>query len=203
MMAGKKQKTEPEVFIIETLDIKDEREQRQEGELISRMLHLAGKCKTEYYYIRTRLELEKFIDIFDKSQYRYLHLSCHADKEGMETTFEDINYADLGKMLCGHLQGRRVFVSACEMATNGLAKRILPSTGCLSLIGPERSINFDDAGAFWVSFYHLMFKSNDRGMKAEDLHKYIDQLSLLYGVQISYFAASKKKKSGYRKVGVS
>ena len=201
-MARNKPKTKPEVFIIETLRIEDERKQNQEGELISRMLHLAGKRKSKYYYIRTPLELEKIIDIFGKSQYRYLHLSCHADKEGMATTFGDITYADLGKMLRGHLEGRRVFVSACEMATDGLAKQILPSTGCFSLIGPDRGINFDDAGAFWISFYHLMFKSNNRGMKGEHLRNNIKQLSLLYDVSISYFVASEEEKSGYRKVDV-
>ena len=189
--------TKPEVFIIETLTLEDEREHRQEGELISRMLHLAGKRETEYYYIRTRRELEKIIDIFDESQYRYLHISCHADNRGMATTFDDVSYADLGTMLSPCLEGRRVFVSACQMATSGLAKEILPETGCYSLIGPKRSIRFDDAAAFWVSFYHLMFKLNDRSMKREGLRQRIRQLSRIYEEPINYFASSKEEERGY------
>lgn len=193
-------KTKPEVFIIETLTLADERAQRQEGELISRMIHLAGKRETKYYYIRTRREQEEIVDIFDDSQYRYLHISCHADKRGMATTFDDVSYADLGTILPPCLEGRWVFVSACQMATSGLAKQILPDTGCYSLIGPKRSIRFDDGAAFWVSFYHLMFKLNDRSMKREGLRQRIKQLSSIYEEPITYFASSKNEERGYGRV---
>lgn len=134
--------TKPELFIIESLTLKDEKAGRQEGEILSRMLRLAGKTGTRYYYIRTRLELEEMIDLFDESDYRYLHISCHADSHGMATTFENISFAELGEMLAPCLQGRRVFVSACEMAHENLAKQLLPQTGCYSLIGPKgRSIS--------------------------------------------------------------
>ena len=118
----------------------------------------------------------------------------------MATTFDNISYADLGGMLSPHLKGRRVFVSACQMATFGLAEQILPDTGCYSLIGPKRSIRFDDAAAFWISFYHLMFKLNDRSMKREGLRQRITQLSQIYEEPINYFAPSKKEERGYVRV---
>lgn len=194
------ERTKPEVFIIESLTMEDERAQRQEGELLSRMLHLAGKRETEYYYIRTRRELDEIVDVFDESQYRYLHISCHADKMGMATTFDDVSYQDLGAMLAPCLEGRRVFVSACQMATRNLANQILPGTGCYSLIGPKRSIRFDDAAAFWVSFYHLMFKLNDQSMKREGLRNRIRQLSRVYEEPINYFASSQSHEAGYRRI---
>lgn len=145
-------KTKPELFIIESLTLDDEKAKRQEGDIISRMLHLAGKTGTQYYYIRTVRELDEMIDLFDDSHYRYLHISCHADKSGMATTFDDVPYAVLGEMLRPCLSNRRVFVSACQMASIRLAKELLPDTGCNSLIGPKQSIAFDNAAAFWVSF---------------------------------------------------
>ena len=109
-------KTKPELFIIESLDLEDEDAGRQEGEILSRMLRLAGKSGTRYYYIRTKRELEEMIDLFDESDYRYLHISCHANTRGMATTFDNISFAELGEMLAPCLEGRRVFVSACQMA---------------------------------------------------------------------------------------
>jgi hypothetical protein len=193
-------KTKPELFIIESLALKDEKAGRQEGDIISRMLQLAGKTGTRYYYIRTLRELEKMIELFGDSNYRYLHISCHADKSGMGTTFDNVSYADLGKMLRPHLSNRRVFVSACQMACNSLAQELLRDTGCHSLIGPKNQIAFDSAAAFWISFYHLMFKVNELAMKRETLLYRIIELSKLYDEPINYFAASRKAERGFKLV---
>lgn len=193
-------RTKPELFILESLTLNDEKHQRQEGEIISRLLRLAGKTRTKYFYIRTRRELEEFIDLFDESQYRYLHISCHANSNEMATTFDEVLYSDLGAMLGPYLVGRRVFVSACQMASKNLARHLLCGTGCYSLIGPQKDINFDDAAAFWVSFYHLMFKVDDLRMKGETLRAHTKQLEALYGEPINYFTASRKAKQGYRLV---
>ena len=193
-------RTKPELFIIESLTLDDEKAERQEGDIISRMLQLAGKTGTRYYYIRTARELEEMIDLFDDSHYRYLHISCHADKSGMATTFDEVPYADLGEMLRPCLSNRRVFVSACQMASEGLAKELLPGSGCYSLIGPKKSIAFDNAAAFWVSFYHLMFKTNELKMTRGSLQRWITELSALYDEPINYFVASKRYKQGFRRV---
>jgi hypothetical protein len=150
--------TVPELFIIESLRLDDEEQGSQEGEILARMLRLSGKEKTKYFYIRTERELDEIIDLFDESRYRYLHISCHADRKGMATTFDNISHVELGRKLESCLEGRRVFVSACEMANETLAGALLKKTGCYSLIGPAKEIGFDDAAAFWISFYHLMFK---------------------------------------------
>jgi hypothetical protein len=193
-------KTEPELFIIESLELEDEKAGRQEGDLISRMLHLAGKAGTQYFYIRTKRELDEIIDVFDESRCRYLHISCHANRHGMATTFDNVSYRELGQMLSPCLEGRRVFVSACEMATENLAAEILNGTGCYSLIGPKRAIHFDDAAAFWVSFYHLMFKANDLKMGRPELRRRITELSAIYEEPISYFSSSPDHRRGFMRV---
>ncbi len=193
-------KTVPEVFIIESLSIDDEESRRQEGEILSRMLHLSGKSKTKYFYIRTKRELGKMIEMFDETGYRYLHISCHASRTSMATTFDSVSYTKLSEMLNSCLDGRRVFVSACEMANEELAANLLPETGCHSLIGPRRDIAFADAAAFWVAFYHLMFKANDRGMKRVDLRRFITELSGLYGEPINYFVPYKGANRGFRRI---
>ena len=84
------------------------------------------------------------------------------------------------------------------MANKTLAKSLLNGTGCYSLVGPARAINFDDAAAFWVAFYHLMFKLNTRGMKHSDLEFYVKTLSKLYGEPINYFRRDAKKAERFQ-----
>ena len=193
-------RTSPELFIVESLTFENEEERLFEGEILSRMLNLAGKTETRYYYIRTNRELGKILELFDKSRYRYLHLSCHANRHAMDTTFDAVSFEELGEMLRPCIRNRRVFVSACEMANSKLASELLPGTGCYSLIGPASSIGFVDAAAFWVSFYHLMFKLNPRTMKHVELKRRISELSALFEESFHYFAASRKSGAGFRRV---
>ena len=193
-------KTIPELFVIESLTLDDEEHERFEGDILSKMLNLSGKTKTKYYYIRTKRELVKMLQLFGRSKYRYLHISCHANDWAMSTTLDQINYRDLGTMLRPLVSGRRVFVSACEMANRRMAKEILAHTGCYSLIGPSRAIGFDDAAAFWVSFYHLMFKANKRSMAQGELRECIRDLSALYDEPINFYSASSRLKQGFRLV---
>ena len=182
-----KLRTNPELFIVESLTLNDEKHARQEGDMISRMLHHAGKRETKFYYIRTSRELRKFIKVFAKSKHRYLHISCHANDVEFDTTFDAVSYEQFGRMLRPHLRGKRVFVSACEMANRSLAGELFRNSGLVSLIGPREAINFDDSAAFWVSSYHLMFKADHYGMKRRTLKKRIYQLSEVYDVKINYF----------------
>lgn len=102
------------------------------------------------------------VDRFGKLNYRYLHISCHANSHGIGTTFDTVSNSKLSDMLGHQLRNRRVFVSACEMANEELAGKLLAESEILSFAGPIVRIGFDDAAAFWVSFYHLMFKISER-----------------------------------------
>jgi hypothetical protein len=143
--------TLPNVFIIESLRFSDEPRERFEGRILEKVLKL-GEKESIYYYIRTRRELEKIAAKFGKSGFRYLHLSCHANTRGMATTLDRISFAELGKIFRPHLANRRVFLSACEMATRPLAEALLDSSGCYSVIGPSTDVAFGDAALLWASF---------------------------------------------------
>ena len=47
--------TVPEVFIVESLGLADERKDRREGEVLAAVLRMCGKNPL-YYYIRTQAE---------------------------------------------------------------------------------------------------------------------------------------------------
>ena len=189
-----KKKSLPQLFIIESLKIQDEEEHRQEGDIVSRMLNLSGKPDTIYFYIRTSHELSRIVDRFSSSNYRYLHISCHADALGMATTFDTIDNRELSDIMEDRLYRTRLFVSACEMANDDLARHLFRKTRILSFAGPTEPIDFGDAAAFWVSFYHLMFKKDDGSMEGRHVKEVLNKLSALYDVQMSLFVRKKNRQ---------
>jgi len=192
-------KTKPEVFIIESLDPDDEGNGRLEGIIISRMLRLHGK-EPKYRYVRTKKDFKKAIKQFGQSQYRYLHISAHAGEDGMCTTnLDEINYDEMSKILNPYLVGRRLFLSACSMVHEDMAKEIIPSSGCYSVVGPTEEIYFSDAAIVWSSIYHLMFSKDSDKMSRKVLKENLTKVCKLFEVHIGYFSKSNKLKHGYTK----
>ncbi len=133
--------SQPEVFIIESLEFDNEQENLFEGRIISQILAMSGKnCK--YCYIRTKRELKALLEQFASSHYRYLHLSCHGNRDSLFTTLDPLPFSDLGPLLKPHLRNRRLFVSACLATNEALADTIMPNSGCYSILGPDEKVYF-------------------------------------------------------------
>ena len=185
------------VFIIESLTLRDEEENRREGQIISQILNLGG-VESKYYYIRTKKELEKMVKEFGKSNFRYLHLSCHGNKDLIKTTLDQIPFSELRDTLKPHLRDKRLFISACHVVNDNLAKTVIPSTKCLSIIGFGKQIDFNDAAIIWASFYHLMFKADPRKMERKEILRTLKNTARTFGVPINYFSIS-RKSPGFKK----
>ena len=186
--------THPDVFIIESLDPDDEGNGRFEGSVISHILRLHGK-NPKYKYVRTRSAFEKAVRAFAQSNYRYLHISAHANKKAMYTTNDDaIEYADLAKILTPCLKDKRLFLSACSMVHRDMAKEVIPKTGCYSIVGPTRDIYFAEAAVFWPSIYHLVFTDRDDAIKRDTLNMHLQSVSSLFKIDIGYYSRSKNKR---------
>ena len=160
--------TEPRVFIIESLDFQDEISEHYEGKIIKQILNLSG-VHCEYYYIRTKRELEEVLKEFNKTHYRYLHLSMHGSPILLRTTLDDLPFAELSLILQNSLNNKRLFISGCSAVNESLAERVFGETKCYSIIGHNKKIYLNDAAVFWASFYHLMFKKSRRSMKYDTI----------------------------------
>jgi len=183
-------KTKAGVFIIESLDFEDESENK-EGEILYQILQMSG-IPVQYYYVRSYDEFSHFLDEFVQSNLRFLHISCHGDVSGIKLTLEIICNEDLGSLLRDKLRYRRLFLSACEAVNIDLAKNLFPQSGCNSLVGPNKKVKMNEIAIFWASFYHLMFKVNNKAMKKKDLIENIAALASLYKIPIKYFKTSNK-----------
>lgn len=186
-----KRVTKADVFIIESLEFDDEKDERFEGKFLSQILHLSGK-KPKYYYIRTKKELKKVLELFEQSAYRYLHLSCHGSKTSIYTTLDRIPFQKFGQLVRPYLRKKRLFISACSAVNSQLARNIIPSSGCISIIGPVTAIEFRDAAIVYASFYHLMFKKSPSKMTRGDVMSILQKVADTFEITLNYFSISKK-----------
>lgn len=183
------------VFIIESLDIADEKEELFEGEILKRMLKMLD-VEVKYVYIRTRNELKYFIDEFEKSDYKYLHISCHGNDEGIGMTLNDetISFSQLDDMFSDYGRNKRVFFSSCSVMSSDNIINEMSETQFLSITGPLTDISFQEGAIFWASFYHLMFTADETGMNNEHLKDTLQKLSTTFDVKVSTIIRKKKSR---------
>lgn len=189
--------TVADVFIIESLDPDDEGNGRFEGSNVSHVLRLHGKHPV-YRYVRTKGQFRGAIREFAKSDYRYLHISAHGDRDGMVTTnLDDISNGELARFLNPALSGKRLFLSACSMVHKELAAAIIPTTGCTSVVGPRTDVSFTEAAVFWPAVYHLLFTQDSERVTREALRNALSKAAGLFGIEVAYYAKSATQKRGY------
>jgi len=188
--------SQPEIFIIESLEFDDERDNRFEGRIVSEILALSGK-KCEYCYIRTKRELKTLLERFASSHYRYLHLSCHGSTNSLFTTLDPVPFTELGPLIKPHLHKRRLFVSACSATNRALADVIMPDSGCYSILGPDQDIYFGDAAVLWASFYHVMFAADSATMKYKTIKAKAQEVSNMYRVKLKLIGHDKEDSKSY------
>lgn len=171
-----------DVFIIESLTKTDETKHRYEGHRLAELLRLSGK-NPKYFYFQSKDELPHLLKLFKLSDYRYLHISCHASLDMVSTTNDNISYVDFATMLKGYLKLRRVFFSACELGnelfTDCLAAK---NKGMHSVVAPAEEIYFDHAAAIWAAFYVSVFARNTGAMSGNDIRQRIETLCALFPV---------------------
>lgn len=175
------------VFIIESMDTVNENNKKLDGYTLKKILDLCD-IPCVYRYIRTKLELEKIIEEFEDSGYRFLHLSCHADNKGIALTYEDVNFDELDLMLGNYLYHRRLFLSACEVAVFELAEHFIPKYHCFSVIGTPDTIDYDKAAIFWSSFYYLIYSNDQKQMVQADILPTLLKVSRTFDVNLNYFS---------------
>jgi len=185
--------TVPEVFIIESLTLTDEKKERREGAVLAAILKMCGKNPL-YYYIRTRAELEHIAKEFDASGYRYLHVSCHGGDNSLKTTLDSISYQEFAKIFSERLNGRRLFVSACSAGNEKFADLVgAKNPGMNSVAAPVDNIDFDLAVALWSAFYVKVFSLNAKSMNSDRIAKVLGPLAALFDAPIHWTRRSKTK----------
>ena len=187
------------LFIIESLAYEDERS-RREGRILRDIFKLGGH-ESQYVYIRTRKELQWAMRKFAASRKRYLHISCHGGSSSIDLTLDRLTFDDFAADVTPYLNKRRLFMSACAVVNKNLARAMLHGSQCYSLVGPAKSIYFDDAALMWASFYHLMFRNYATSMNEHAIKVALAKIHDTFQVPFTYYKPI-KKRPGYKKVSL-
>lgn len=191
-MAKQKTSTAYGVFIIESLREGD----FNDGERLSAILKIALILEHRVP-VSNKAEFVDAVTAFYKSGFRYVHLSCHANLDGIEIGGEFISNSELKAILNGNIKGRRVFFSACEASNLNVATIIIDKCKGQSVIGSPLKIDEDKAALFWPSFYFAVNKIDSELMKRERIVDSLQKCVDLFGVPINYYLRS--GKSGFVK----
>lgn len=179
--------TQPETFILESLDHDDETANRLDGKLLYEVLRLQGK-KPIYYYFRTQRELIEFAKLFRASGYRYLHLSCHGSEKIVQYTFGHSTYAEFADIFKKRLHNRRLFVSGCNLGNMRFAKALFAENGGMySVTAPTKRVFFDQSIAFWSAFYYMMHAWDSSKMKIQRLNQVLNQLATIFEMPLAHY----------------
>ncbi len=134
--------TEPQTFILESLNFDDEESKRSDGKILYEALKLQGK-EPKYYYFRTETELIHLAQTYRKSGYRYLHLSCHGNDDSVAFTIGNATFARFAEIFETNLHNRRLFVSGCSLGKKDFADAVFEKNGGMySLTAPIKDVFF-------------------------------------------------------------
>tara|TARA_R110002050_G_scaffold133660_10_gene256198 strand:- start:8984 stop:9673 length:690 start_codon:yes stop_codon:yes gene_type:complete len=179
--------TQPETFILESLNHDDELASRLDGKVLYDVLKLHGKNPL-YYYFRTQRELIEFAKLFRESGYRYLHLSCHGSTEIVQYTFGESSYNDFARMFDKRLNNRRLFVSGCNLGNKNFAEALFNNNGGMySVTAPIKKVHFDQSISFWSAFYYMMHAWDTSAMKKRRLTEVLNQLSTIFEMPLAHY----------------
>lgn len=181
------------VFIIESVRSTD----FAEGEYLSIILN--HSITTYYQDCLDKDHLKGLLKDFRKSGFRYLHLSCHANKKGIFINEEFISNQEL-EGLFGNMKDRRVFLSACEAGNGDLAQRLIGTGKPLSVIGTPDPLDQDKAAVFWPAFYYIMKETDTKKMTRDYLKSSLKKCVDLFDVRINYYSTIKRNDSYYRRL---
>jgi hypothetical protein len=178
--------TVPGIFLIESTSRTDEQNNLRERYALEEILGLTGR-PMKHYYIRTRTELEKFVQEFGASKYRYLHLASHGCPTGIELTYDFVLFKDLAAVLAPVMDGRRLFISACDGSKNALARPLFRNSTCYSVIGPRGAPPFHKTAIAWAAFYTLMSMENRKVMTKKVIRKKLRIVSSVFGISFNAY----------------
>ena len=183
------------VFIIEFLREGD----YTEGDNLNEILKLS-RIPSKYKWVDTEEELRVALAKFNSSDYRYLYISCHADKDGFELNGNDISNFEFQQMTEKYLKNKRVFISACKGANRELASFLISENSANYIMGSPTDVDFDKAALFWPSFFHIINEIDTKKMRRMDIINVTKKLVDLFNIPINYYSKIKNENNLIRRV---
>lgn len=181
------------VFIVENLRGED----FFDGYNLHEILNLS-KIKSIYREVHDKDDFIESINEFKKSDYRYLHISCHSDTDGIEINGDEISNLELSKIFKNKINKKRIFLSACKGGNRNIATAVIRCGG-QSVIGTPINLYFDKAALFWPSFYHVINCVDDSKMNKQNISSTLKKCVDLFEIPINYYHGIKAEPKYLRR----
>ena len=186
------------VYIIEFLRKKDK---YFDGEALHHIITLA-KIPTKYKWINNVEEFKAALKDFKETNYRYLHISCHANEFGIELNGELILNHEVEEFTKKYLTNKRLFLSACKGANRDLASKIIMGNNAWSLLGMPIQLRFIKSALFWPSFYHLINEIDSKKMLRNDIVEIVKKCVDIFDIPVNYYCRIEESKTHIRRLKI-
>ena len=186
-----KKKSVAEVFIIESLGADDVNNNRCDGKILESQLKLLGS-KPKYRYVLNLSDLRKALLEFDKSEYRFLHMSCHGseDKVFLAADQNGETYEEFSRCFAGFTALSRITFSACRLGNYKLFDTFFGlNKGVQSLAAPIKDLPFQSASLYWAAFYTKLMdecRSSNNHVHRDFIEYIVPRLSRALGVSMRF-----------------
>lgn len=159
--------TRSDVFIIESLPETDP----HDGKILCDALKFSNKTP-RYCSVQNSDEFENALLQFQDSNYRYLHISCHGERD--RVSFADGGWSDdrdfAGMFHSLSLPVVRVFFSACLLGRKDFSEKIIRANSAIhSIVAPCPKVKFTLSLAFWIAFYTTIFDRDSDRMSIKNI----------------------------------
>ena len=175
-------------FIIESLN----KEDIKDGKIFFNSLKSLNKYEPTYIEVKNRLEFEKAIINFSKSNYKNLFISSHGDEENIILLNENFNAYDLLDLNID-LSKKRIFMSTCKGGSFILAKYFIKKKA-YSVVGSPDILPQITAVGMWTTMIIIFEKLHIENTDFKKLDKTLLLLSKIYEIKLSYFSFVRNKK---------
>lgn len=141
------------VMIIEARSEDDYYEDRLEGRALREAFHIY-QIPVAYREVLSSHHFARAISEADRSSVAYVHVSAHADAEGIGFPVGDgLSWREFEALAWPKLRGKCLTFSSC-LAGRGVAELYsLHKTFCNAIIAPTRVVSWDEALAAYSAFY--------------------------------------------------
>jgi len=128
-----------------------------EGAAISQILKLLG-VRVAYRIVTDRVRLGRAVKEAKRKSFTVFHLSCHANRDGMElTSGPDLQWSKFAVLAGGRRSGTMLCLSACEAGNHAVAIALKHGGSTPDyIVGPESEPTYAQTCVAWSVFYHSL-----------------------------------------------
>ncbi|TSK08499.1 MAG: hypothetical protein FPO08_04095 [Geobacter sp.] len=172
------------------------KEEGQESNILPEFIKMIG-FEANAKVLSGNSSKQDFMEALLNGDSRFLHLSCHGDKDGFyfngqrgtHVGIRDLeNHIRLKIQKPSPLRGRFLTVSACGDPKVEFWENLHEITGISCVIAPMGKVDFDESSFFYTSFYFALLRHRYSCNRRDTSERIIDYVDTFQKAKSAYLA---------------